>query len=139
MNTIIVFASNTGNTEIMAKAIYESALEAGADAVLENVAATSTDKVLTAEVIALGSPAMGAEVLDDAMEELFSALEPSLAGKKVALFGSYDWGDGQWMRDWEDRVRAAGAELIGGRGLTAHLEPSDSDLAECKSLGTKLV
>ena len=126
----IVYASTTGNTEAMANAIKE-----GAGAVdIFTAADTSADALAGYEVLILGSPAMGAEVLEDSMEALFSDLEGKIAGKKVALFGSYDWGDGQWLRDWADRVKAAGAVLI-GEPLQIQLTPDDSGLESCRAFG----
>ena len=131
MKTIVVFASNTGNTAAMAEAICEGARAAGAD--------VGKDAVLAADCIAFGSPSMGVEVLDDVMEDLFASVESSLSGKKVALFGSYDWGDGQWMRDWEDRVKTTGATLVKGQGVIAQLTPDATALEECRALGAQLV
>ncbi|MGN0631775.1 MAG: DUF3793 family protein [Ruminococcus sp.] len=86
-----------------------------------------------------GCPAMGAEVLEeDEFEPFFSAIEGSLNGKKVALFGSYGWGDGEWMRNWEERVKSDGAILVNGEGLIVNETPSDDDLEKCTNLGKAL-
>ena len=91
------------------------------------------------DVIALGCPAMGDEVLEEGdFEPFFADLEGKLSGKKVALFGSYDWGDGQWMRDWFDRTRNAGADLCQEEGLIANNEPDEEALDACRALGEKL-
>ena len=83
---------------------------------------------------------MGDEVIEESeFEPFFAGIEDKISGKKIALFGSYDWGDGQWMRTWEDRVKAAGAELVNGAGIISNLEPSDDILAQCKELGKALV
>ena len=88
---------------------------------------------------ALGCPAMGAEVLEECeMEPFVSDLEGFVSGKNIALFGSYGWGDGQWMRDWVERMEAAGAKIVGGEGLMSHETPDDSVLAECENLGKQL-
>ena len=80
--------------------------------------------------------AKAAEVLEeDEFEPFFTELESRLAGKKVGLFGSYGWGDGEWMRDWEERVKAAGAELVGGEGLIVNESPDDAALENCRTLG----
>ncbi|MCR4626608.1 MAG: flavodoxin [Treponema sp.] len=131
---VIVYASTTGNTEAMANAIKEGAPEAD----LFSVADTSSGVVSGYDTLILGSPAMGSEVLEDSMESLFSELEGSLAGKKVALFGSYDWGDGQWLRDWADRVTAAGATLV-GEPLKIQTTPDDAGLASCRDFGKAVV
>ena len=134
MAAAVIYWSGTGNTEKMAKAVAEGA---GVEAV-----SVSDFKGDTAyfDAIALGSPAMGDEVLEESeFEPFFAGIEGKISGKKIALFGSYDWGDGQWMRTWEDRVKAAGAELINGAGIISNLEPSDDILAQCKELGKALV
>ena len=79
---------------------------------------------------------MAKAVAEGAGAELFSVSD--FSGKKIALFGSYDWGDGEWMRTWADRCTAAGAEIVGGEGLIVNLTPSDEDLAKCKALGEDL-
>lgn len=90
------------------------------------------------DVIAFGSPAMGAEVLEEAeMEPFFSEAANSLSGKKVAVFGSYDWGDGEWLRTWEERCKEAGAVLV-AEGLKVNLTPDDAGVQECKAWGAKL-
>ena len=138
MKKAIVYASMTGNTEAMANAVADGAKASGAEVILTTADSANEADVLTCDVIFLGSPAMGAEVLDDAMEAFFSKIESSLSGKKIGLFGSYDWGDGQWMRDWAARTAAAGAAVINGDGLICHLTPDDDALSECKKLGTQI-
>ena len=135
MKTAIIYWTSTGNTETMAKAIAQAA--PGAD--IMTVGETTPDAALSYDVLVLGCPAMGAEELDDSeMEPFFAELEKKLSGKKVALFGSYDWGDGEWMRTWYDRCSNAGAEMIQSEGLIANLEPDDDAIAACKELGAKL-
>ena len=91
------------------------------------------------DAIGFGCPAMGAEVLEETeFDPMFSACLPELSGKRVALFGSYGWGDGQWMRDWQDRVTGAGAQLFNGEGLMINETPDDSGLADCRALGSGL-
>ena len=135
---LIVYVTTTGNTEKMANAIAEGAKNAGADVTLKTVSDVSVNELADYDVIALGSPAMGAEVIEEAeMEPFFSEAVGNLAGKKVAVFGSYDWGDGEWLRTWEDRCKKGGA-IIAAEGLKAHLEPDDDSIAECKAFGAKL-
>ena len=82
---------------------------------------------------------MGDEVLEESeFEPFFASIESTLSGKTIALFGSYGWGDGQWMRDWEERVKADGAVLLNGEGLIVNETPSDDDLELCKAFGAKL-
>ena len=102
MRMTVIYWSATGNTEAMAQAIAQGAKEAGADAALLSVDAASAEDALQADLLALGCPAMGAEELEEGeFAPFFESIEGSLAGKKLALFGSYDWGDGEWMRSWQ--------------------------------------
>ncbi|MBR1535886.1 MAG: flavodoxin [Treponema sp.] len=132
MKVAIVYASTTGNTEALANAVNEAAKAAGNDVSLTTADSADSSDTLAADLILLGSPAMGAEQLEDSMETFFSGIEGSLSGKKVGLFGSYDWGEGQWISDWSDRVTGAGATLVGA--VKAHLSPEDADLEAVKAL-----
>lgn len=133
MKTAVIYWSGTGNTEQMAAAIAE-----GAGAELFAVS-DFNGNVSDYDRIAFGCSAMGDEVLEESeFEPFFAAIESALNGKTIALFGSYGWGDGQWMRDWEERVKADGAVLLNGEGLIVNEAPSDSDLKLCKALGAKL-
>lgn len=133
MKTAVIYWSGTSNTEAMAKAVAEGA---GVDAV--SVSGSKED-VTDLDGLALGCPAMGAEVLEESeFEPFFSSIEGKIKGKKIALFGSYDWGDGEWMRIWQDRVKAAGAELVGGEGLIVNNAPDSDALERCRSLGEQL-
>ncbi|MCQ2088522.1 MAG: flavodoxin, partial [Bacilli bacterium] len=88
---------------------------------------------------AMGCPAMGCEVLEETeMEPFVSEVESIIKEKKIVLFGSYGWGDGQWMRDWEDRMKSAGAIIFGGEGIIAHEMPQDDDIERCKDIGKQL-
>ena len=133
MKTAVIYWSGTGNTEAMAKAVAE-----GANAELFEVSEFSGN-IADYDAIAFGCPAMGAEVLEeDTFEPFFANIEGSLSGKKVLLFGSYGWGDGEWMRNWYDRTKAAGAELVGDEGVIVNEAPSDDDLANLKELEKEL-
>lgn len=135
---IIIYWTGSGNTEKMANAISDGAKNAGAEVTCKNVADSSVDELANYDVVAFGSPAMGSEVIEEAeMEPFFTSALPTLSGKKVAVFGSYDWGDGEWLRTWEERVKNGGAVLI-TEGLKAHNEPDDDAIAECKAFGAKL-
>ena len=135
MKKAVVYASTTGNTEAMANAIAEGVKASGAELLLATADSANEADVLACDVIILGSPAMGDEVLEDSAEEFFAKIEGSLSGKKVAIFGSYDWGDGQWLRDWATRITQSGASLVNGDGLMGHLTPDEDCLAQCKKLG----
>ena len=139
MKVAVIYASTTGNTEAMANAINEACKASGAEVIFGTADSADKAAVTGCDVILLGSPAMGDEILEDTMEEFYTGIEGSLNGKKVAIFGSYDWGDGQFMRTWEDRVRAAGATIVNDAGFTANLEPNDTELVELRKLGEALV
>ena len=135
----IVFWSATGNTEEMAKAVESGAQEAGAQVSVFFAAEFSADMVADFDAIAFGCPAMGDEVLEeDEFQPMFDSVLPALAGKKVALFGSYGWGDGQWMRDWEEVCQNAGVDFACGC-VTANEAPGEEAVAACKKLGAALV
>ena len=132
MKTAVIFWSGTGNTEAMAKALAEGA---GVEAV--NVA-DFTGSISDYEALAFGCPAMGDEQLEEAeFEPFFARIENELSGKRVALFGSYDWGTGDWMHTWEERVKNDGAELI-EEGYITNLDANETELGELRKLGKKL-
>lgn len=134
MKVSIVYWSGTGNTEAMANAVKEGAEGAGAEVELLPVAAASAN-VLNSDAVLFGCPAMGSEELEDSeFEPFFSSVLSSLKGKKVGLFGSYDWGDGEWMRIWQERVEAAGGVMI-QEGLICNNTPDDDALEACRALG----
>lgn len=135
-NIHIIYWSQTGNTESMAQAIAEGARGAGAAVEIREVESADSAFALAEDHLALGCPAMGDEVLEESLfEPFFAQIEGSLSGKTVALFGSYGWGDGQWMRDWQDRVQKAGAVLFQGEGLMINETPDDDGLAQCRAFG----
>lgn len=138
MNKIaVIYWSMTGNTEAMAQAIAQGAKDAGADVSLLPVGDLTPQQAAgDYDGLMLGCPAMGDEVLEESeFEPFFTQLEGSLRDKKVALFGSYGWGDGQWMRDWQDRTIKAGANLFRGEGLMVNEAPDDDALALCNGFG----
>ena len=134
MNKIaIVYWSGTGNTQAMASAIEEGAKGAGAEVSLLPVGQADAGILQGFNVLAFGCPAMGGEVLEEGeFDPFFTSIEGGLSGKKVALFGSYGWGDGQWMRDWQDRV------LYRGEGLIVNETPDASALENCSAFGAGL-
>jgi flavodoxin short chain len=135
----VVYWTQGGNTGIMADAIGQGIKEAGKEAEIIFVSDASLDALKEAKVFALGCPAMGAEVLEETqMEPFVCDVEGFASGKTIALFGSYGWGDGEWMRDWVDRMTAAGATVLNGEGLMSHETPDDTVLAECVALGKQL-
>ena len=134
----VVFWSGTGNTEAMADAVAEGAKGAGAEVSVFNVTDFSADKVDEFDAIAFGCPAMGAETLEDSeFEPVFNECEPKLNGKKIALFGSYGWGEGDWMRSWEADCSATGIKLC-CESVNCNEAPAAQGLAACRLLGKLL-
>lgn len=135
----VVYWTGTGNTETMANAIVKGIVGAGGQGKAIEVSSVTADEVAADTVFALGCPAMGDEVLEEEVFEPFmEALDAKLAGKKVALFGAYGWGDGEWMRSWESRVKDNGGVLIDD-GLMVNEEPDDEGIQKCEELGAALV
>ena len=135
----VVYWSSTGNTEAMANAVADGIREKGGEAVLHTCEDFDGSKVAEYDAIAFGCPAMGDEVLEDTeFEPMFDGCKDALKGKNIALFGSYGWGDGEWMRDWADRMKNAGAQLIREEGINANEAPEDDVLEELKAAGKEL-
>ena len=136
MKINIIYWSGTGNTQMMAEAIAQGAEEAGADVAVIPVSEADPSKI-DADVVILGCPAMGAENLEESeFGPFYDSVKDKLAGKKLALFGSYDWGDGEWMRTWQADAEGAGAVMVAD-GLIVNNTPDDSGLADCRALGEK--
>lgn len=134
----VVYWSGTGNTEQMAQAVLEGAQGAGAETQLFAASEFDAGQMDRFDAIAFGCPAMGSEVLEEEeFQPMFDSVEGKLKGKKIALFGSYGWGDGEWMRSWEDTCRGAGANLIDD-GLMCNEAPDENALEECRDLGKAL-
>lgn len=131
----IVYWSGTGNTHAMAEAVKAGAEGAGATVDMFSPADFNQSLIAGYDAIAFGCPAMGAEVLEETeFDPMFTSIEGFLSGKKVALFGSYGWGDGQWMRDWEERCKSNNVNLATD-SVMANNAPSDADLENCSALG----
>ncbi len=134
----VVFWSGTGNTEAMANAVADGAKAAGAEVTTYTAAQFSADLVGSVDAIAFGCPAMGAEELEESeFAPMFQACESALSGKKIALFGSYGWGDGEWIRTWEDTCKADGA-VLACDSVMCNEAPDDDGIAACKKLGEAL-
>ena len=132
----VVYWSGSGNTQAMAEAVAEGAKGAGAE--VDLLEADGFSAVDSYDALAFGCPAMGDEELEDSVfEPMFASVEGSLSGKKVALFGSYGWGDGGWMRSWEERCQGAGITLATA-SVIANESPDDEAVASCKALGAAL-
>ena len=133
--TAVVYWSGTGNTEAMADAVLTGMKDAGADAVLYTAAEFSPSKLSELDAVAFGCPAMGAEMLEESeFEPMFNDCKGSLGGKKVALFGSYGWGEGDWMRSWEEKCQIDGVALA-VESVICNDEPDDEAQAACIELG----
>ena len=134
----VVYWSGTGNTEAMANAIADGARNAGASVEVFTADGFSASMMDDYDAIAFGCPSMGAEQLEESeFEPMFTDCQSKLSGKKIALFGSYGWGDGEWMRNWEDSCRDAGAELACD-SVICQDAPDDEAEANCRSLGAAL-
>ena len=135
----VVYWSGTGNTQAMAEAVAEGIKAAGQEAELLEVGDADAKTVAEEAAFALGCPAMGAEVLEESeMEPFVEELESYVSGKKILLFGSYGWGDGEWMRNWEESCKEAGANLVCD-SVICQEEPDDEATDACKALGAALV
>ena len=134
----VVYWSGTGNTEEMANAVADGAKAGGAEAVLLTSGAFDASMTENYDAIAFGCPSMGAEELEEEeFAPMFEACESRLEGKKIALFGSYGWGDGEWMRNWEDTCRSDGAVLVCD-SVICNDAPDEEAVAACKALGAAL-
>ncbi|MDO4830566.1 MAG: flavodoxin [Clostridia bacterium] len=134
----VVYWSGTGNTEAMASAVAEGAKEKGAEAVLLTPSEFDSDMLDNFDAVAFGCPAMGAEELEESeFLPMFETCESKLKGKKIALFGSYGWGDGEWMRTWEENCTSDGA-LLACESVICNESPDDDAIASCKALGASL-
>ena len=134
----VVYWSGTGNTEAMAASVVEGIKEKGAEAVLLTAAEFDASMMDNFDAVACGCPSLGAEQLEESeFEPMFSACEPKLKDKKIALFGSYGWGDGEWMRTWEETCAADGA-VLACDSVICNDAPDDDAAAACKALGAAL-
>ena len=138
MKIAVVYWSSTGNTEAMAQAVAEGAKQSGAEVSLLTATEFGPEEMDNYDAIAFGCPAMGAEELEDTeFAPMFESCEDKLSGKKIALFGSYGWGDGEWMRTWEETCQNKGATLACD-SVICQEAPDDEALDACRSLGQAL-
>ena len=134
----VVYWSGTGNTEAMANAVAAGAKAAGGEVSVFTSADFDASMMDNFDAVAFGCPSMGAEELEDTeFAPMFSACEPALSGKKIALFGSYGWGDGEWMRNWEETCKADGA-VMACDFVICNETPDDAAVAACEALGAAL-
>ena len=138
MKTAVVYWSGTGNTEMMAQEVVQGMKDAGAEAEMIEVSSFSADQMGDYDAIAFGCTSMGDEELEDTeFAPVFESCESALSGKKIGLFGSYGWGDGEWMRNWEAKCREDSAVLV-YNGVICNEEPDDEAKEACKGLGRAL-
>ena len=131
----VVYWSGSGNTEAMADKVAEGAKAAGAEVEVISADDFAGTDIEGFDGVAFGCPAMGDEELEDSVfQPVFEACEPKLAGKKVALFGSYGWGDGEWMRSWEEKCKNDGV-VLAADSVICNEEPDDEAQAACVELG----
>ncbi|RDY23350.1 flavodoxin [Romboutsia maritimum] len=137
MNKInIIYWSGSGNTETMAESVYSTCKD-NAHSKLLSVDKASIENINEADILFLGCPSMGDEQLEESeMEPFMETISSSIKDKKIILFGSYGWGDGQWMKDWEERIKSLGGILIED-SIISNYEPSESETDLLKSLGKK--
>lgn len=134
----IVYWSGTGNTEAMAAAVADGAKDSGAEVSVISASEFSAEMMDNFDAVAFGCPSMGAEQLEESeFEPMFNSCEVKLSGKKIALFGSYGWGDGEWMRNWEETCIADGAQMACDF-VICNEAPDDDAIDECKALGAAL-
>lgn len=138
MKSVIVYWSGTGNTEMMAGLIQKGLENKGAAVTKAFVGELPDDEILAADLILLGCPSMGDEVLEEAeFDPWMTSVEGRMAGKTIAIFGSYDWGDGQWMRTWVERMESAGANVKSS--LIVNLTPEGDTEQQCVQFGESLL
>ena len=136
--TAVVYWSGTGNTEAMAKAVAEGMESAGAQVTMLTPDQVKASELSAYDASAFGCPAMGSEVLEEMeFQPMFDEVKRSLGGKRVALFGSYGWGDGEWMRTWESDCDSAGVSLV-CESVICTENPYNAALEACRALGRSL-
>lgn len=137
-NVVIIYWSGTGNTEAMATGVMNGAKSENVNVRLLNVGEAKVEDVLKADAVALGCPSMGSEQLEESeMDPFIESISDAIEGKNTALFGSYGWGNGEWMTDWQERMESYGARVIED-GLIINNEPDEEGIKKCKELGELL-
>ncbi|SER51422.1 flavodoxin [Lachnobacterium bovis] len=135
----VIYWSQTGNTAAMAQAVAEGIKKEGKEAEILDCSSVSVADLKEEKAFALGCPAMGAEELEEGeMEPLVEEICAICASKTIALFGSYGWGDGEWMRNWVDRMKEAGAVVLNDEGVICQEYPGDEAILNCENLGKQL-
>ena len=134
----VVYWSGTGHTEAMAQKVAEGIISAGGEATVLTASEFNGSMMDSYDAVAFGCPSMGAEQLEESeFEPMFQECTSKLNGKKIALFGSYGWGDGEWMRNWEKSCKEAGA-VLATESVICNDMPDDAGVVNCKELGAAL-
>ena len=137
-NLVIIYWTGTGNTEVMAESVMEGAKTLDANVRLLNVGDAKVEDVINADAVAFGCPSMGAEQLEESeMEPFIESIASAVSGKNTILFGSYGWGNGEWMTDWQERMEGYGAKVIGD-GLIINGGADKEGIEKCKEIGKLL-
>ena len=135
----VVYWSGTGNTEAMANAVADGVRQSGGTAELFSAAQFNAGMMDSYASVAFGCPSMGSEELENSeFAPMFEDCKTKLSGKRIALFGSYGWGDGEWMRNWAADCTAAGA-VLAAEPVICNDAPDDAAVAACNALGKALL
>lgn len=138
MKTEVIYWTGSGNTQVMADAVFEALEDAGCEATLHYVSDVTAEDVKDADFFFLGCPSMSGENVEEyEFRPFYDDLKPYLKGKPVVMFGSYDWGDGEWMATWIEEMNEAGADVR--KTIIYQWEPSDEQVAETYEIVTELV
>ena len=134
----VIYWTGTGNTKSMADIVCNSLENLSVEYKLYEASEFNSSLIEEYDGFAFGCPAMGAEELEpDEFEPFYSSIEGELNGKNIALFGSYEWADGEWMKTWEERAKGSGANVFEGQGLIIYDKPDDEGIAKCKAFGER--
>ncbi|MBM0046535.1 flavodoxin [Anaerococcus sp. mt242] len=135
----VIYWSGTGNTEQMTNAIADRLKEKQIDLDIYQASDFDQSKLADYDGFAFGCPAMGDESLEESeFEPMFESVEGKLENKAVIIFGSYEWNEGQWMLDWQERCKDNGINLAAD-GLAVYDSPSEEDIKSCQDLADKLI
>lgn len=136
---LIAYWSGTGNTEKMAELVKKGLEESGKTVDLESMSSVNTQNISNYEAIVLGSPSMGCEELEETeVVPFIEDIEGKISGKKIALFGSYGWGNGEWMESWQERMDNSGANMLFDKGLICNETPDGDSAEECVEYGKQI-
>ena len=135
----VVYWSGTGNTAAMAEAVLDGAKDKGAAVSLFTSAEFRASMMDSFDALAFGCPSMGAEELEEGeFAPMFDACEARISGKRIGLFGSYGWGDGEWMRAWRERCESSGAIIV-SEPVICNEAPDEAAIRDCRMLGAALI